>query len=198
MTRRELIQKTSLALGYTLSGPALMGLMGGCELKHSLSFTPSFFTAEQAILISDLAEIILPRTKTPGAKDVGVPAFIDAFINEVYSEDAKNKLIEGLNKFNEGTREKYFRLFTECTSDSQILYVKELHHDAFKNAGTVSEGWWASNKGDMPFILKIKELTLLGFFSSEAGATQVLQYNPAPGPFQGCVPLKKVGKAWST
>lgn len=198
MTRRELIQKTSLALGYTLSVHTFMGLMSGCELKHPLSFKPSFFTDEQAVLIGDLAEIILPRTKTPGAKDVGVPAFIDAFVNEVYPKEEQEKLIEGLNKFNEGTREKYFRLFTECTLDSQKHYVNELHRDAFRNASPVSEGWWASSKTEMPFLLKIKELTILGFFSSEAGATQVLQYNSAPGPFQGCVPLNTVGKAWAT
>jgi gluconate 2-dehydrogenase gamma chain len=198
MTRRELIQKTSLALGYTLSGPALIGIMNGCEIKHDKTFTPTFFTDEQAVLIGDLAEIILPRTKTPGAKDAGVPAFIDAFVNEVYSKEEKEKLIEGLNEFNEGTRNRFFRLFIECTSDSQRQYVDEVHNDVFNNAEATSEGWWASNKGEKPFLYKIKELTILGFFSSEAGATQVLQYNPAPGPFQGCVPLDKVGKAWAT
>jgi hypothetical protein len=44
----------------------------------------------------------------------------------------------------------------------------------------------------------MKELTLLGFFTSEPGATQVLQYNQVPGPFKGCVPLTEVGKQWAT
>ena len=38
-----------------------------------------------------------------------------------------------------------------------------------------------------------RELTLLGYFLSKPGATQVLQYNPMPGPFKGCVPLKEAG-----
>jgi gluconate 2-dehydrogenase gamma chain len=198
MNRRELIKKTTMALGYTLSGPTLMGILSGCELRHTLSYTPVFFTEEQAMIIGDLAEIILPRTDTPGAKDVGVPAFIDSFVKDVYSKEDQDKLIEELKIFNEGSRERYYRLFTECTPDSQALYVNQINQDAIKEAKQESDGWWASNKAERSFILKMKELTILGFFTSEKGATEVLQYNQSPGPFQGCVPLEKVGKAWAT
>jgi gluconate 2-dehydrogenase gamma chain len=198
MTRRELIQKTTMALGYTLSAPTLMGLLGGCEIKHNTSYQPDFFNDEQAVLISDLAEIILPRTKTPGAKDVGVPAFIDAFVKEVYSKEVQEKFIKGMVKFNEGSVDRYLRTFIECTPDSQKLYVEQTHLDALHEVEGVSEGWWANNKKERPFILTVKELTILGFFTSKPGATEVLQYNPSPGPFQGCVPLKQVGKAWAT
>jgi len=56
---------------------------------------------------------------------------------------------------------------------------------------------YSKKKDEVPFILTVKELTLLGFFTSEPGATQVLQYIQVPGPYQGCVPLEKVGKAWA-
>jgi gluconate 2-dehydrogenase gamma chain len=52
-----------------------------------------------------------------------------------------------------------------------------------------------NKREEKPFILQLNEMTLLGFFTSEVGATQVLQYDPVPGPFKGCVPLKEVGKA---
>lgn len=50
-----------------------------------------------------------------------------------------------------------------------------------------------------PFILMTKELSLLGFFTSEPGATQVLQYIAVPGAYQACVPLAQAGngKAWA-
>ena len=198
MTRRDLIQKTTMALGYAMSGPTLMGILNGCELKHTLAYTPAFFTEEQALIIGDLADNIIPRTDTPGAKDVGVPAFIDTFVKEVYTKEEQEKLIIELKEFNEGTRDRYYRLFTECTPDSQALYVIQVNQDALKDMANVSEGWWANSKAERNFLLRMKELTILGFFSSEIGATQVLQYSPSPGPFQGCVPLEKVGKAWAT
>jgi hypothetical protein len=48
--------------------------------------------------------------------------------------------------------------------------------------------------------LMAKELTLLGFFTSEPGATQVLQYIAVPGSYKGCVPLAEAGngKTWAT
>jgi hypothetical protein len=198
MTRRELIQKTTLALGYTISAPALMAIWSGCELKHTLSFKPVFFTDEPALLMGDLADVFLPRTTTPGAKDVGVPAFIDAFINAVYTKVKQEKFIQDMNAFNEGSVDRYYRLFTECTPDLQILYVKDQNERALTGASGTSEGWWNSNKAEKPFILNVKELTLLGFFTSKDGATEVLQYNQSPGPYQGCVPLSQVGKAWAT
>jgi hypothetical protein len=45
-----------------------------------------------------------------------------------------------------------------------------------------------------------KELTMLGFFTSEIGATQILQYIAVPGPYRGCLPLSQTGngKTWAT
>lgn len=199
MNRRELIQKTSLALGYSLSAPTLLGLLSGCELKHQAGFAPSFFSSEQAAVISDMAETILPRTKTPGAKDAGVPAFIDHFIKEVYNKVDQENFIKALIDFNNNPIEKYFRTFGECTPDVQQNIMHTEHSHAIAGAQGNSEGWWNSGNGaERPFILRVKELTILGFFTSEAGATQVLQYNVAPGPYRGCVPLNEVGKAWAT
>ncbi|MFZ5999973.1 MAG: gluconate 2-dehydrogenase subunit 3 family protein, partial [Bacteroidota bacterium] len=56
----------------------------------------------------------------------------------------------------------------------------------------------AGEAKDRPFILMTKELTVSGFFTSEVGATQVLQYAPVPGAYHGCVPLAEVGKTWAT
>ena len=204
MTRRELIQKTTMALGYSISAPTLMGILNGCYIKHELTYKPVFFNEGQALLIAELAEIILPRTKTPGAKDVGVPAFIDSFIREVYPKPVQEKFLKDLEAFSKATINKHARLFMECTPDLQKLYVHQVHQEEMKKQSTSvsegwwSEGWWNNNKAERPFFLKVKELTILGFFTSQQGATQVLQYNPAPGPYQGCVPLASVGKAWAT
>ncbi|MBX7124565.1 MAG: gluconate 2-dehydrogenase subunit 3 family protein, partial [Cyclobacteriaceae bacterium] len=56
----------------------------------------------------------------------------------------------------------------------------------------------ANPPAERPFILRMKELTMLGFFTSEPGATQVLQYSAVPGAYRGCVPLSEIGKTWAT
>jgi gluconate 2-dehydrogenase gamma chain len=198
MNRRELIKQTTLALGYTLSAPTLMGILNGCQAKPNINFTPVFFTPEQAAVVADLAETIIPKTQTPGAKDVGVPAFIDGFVKEIYSQQDQEKFLSDLNAFNTGAQAQFKKDFGACTPDEQKQYAKAVHTEATKNVGSASEGWWNTAKVERPFILKMKELTLLGFFTSKQGASEVLQYNAAPGPYQGCVPLEQVGKAWAT
>lgn len=199
MNRREVIQKSVLALGYALSAPALAGVLKGCAPKPDPNYKPVFFSEEQAAQVAEIAEIILPRTSTPGAKDVGVPSFIDTMLHEIYSKEEQDRFLSGLAAFDSEAKNKYGDSFLDCEPEQQMEFVKLENERALGGGMSVSEGWWAAGKGnDRPFILKMKELTILGFFTSEPGATKVLQYNPVPGPYKGCVPLADVGKAWAT
>lgn len=200
MNRREAIQKTALALGYAISGPALVGVLNGCKASPELAFTPTFFNKDQALLISELAEVLIPKTDTPGAKEAGVPLFIDSMVNEVYPQSDKDRFTKGMEGFDKEAKEMYGNVFSECSPEDQVAFVKKQHEDIIaKSNNDSSAGWWrASGGGEKPFIIEMKELTLLGFFTSKPGATEVLQYNQVPGPFKGCVPLTEVGKAWAT
>jgi gluconate 2-dehydrogenase gamma chain len=200
MNRREAIQKATLALGFAISAPALTGILQGCKPTPSLDYKPVFFTEDQARLVSDLSEIILPKTDTPGAKEVGVPSFIDQMLKEVYSKEDQEGFITSLTAFDEDAYKTYGDHFIDCSPEQQKEFVKKLHDAAYasKVEGASGSFWDAAKKNERPFILKVKELTLLGFFTSEAGASQVLQYNQVPGPYKGCVPLTEVGKAWAT
>lgn len=200
MNRREAIQRTALALGYAISAPALAGVLNGCKAAPDLSYKPVFFTEDQARTVAELAEIIIPKTTTPGAKDAGVPGFIDSMLKEVYLKDDQDKFLKGLVQFEEDSKKTFGDVFFECKPEDQVALFKKHHDAAIASVGTGgSTGWWNTGGGaDKPFVLKVKELTLLGFFTSELGATQVLQYNQVPGPYRGCVPLAEVGKAWAT
>ncbi len=199
MNRREAIERAALVLGYAVTGPALVGVLNGCSPKPDLNYKPVFFSEDQARVISELTEIILPKTTTPGAKDVGVPGFIDSLLKEVYSPQDQESFLKGLSEFEEKAKKELGDDFSEAKPEEQKAFVKKHHDEELSNAkGLGSWGWWSSDTEEKPFIFIVKELTLLGFFTSQVGATEVLQYNQVPGPFQGCVPLEKVGKAWAT
>ncbi len=194
MNRREVIQRTALVLGYTLSAPIAAAVLNGCKAKPNLTFQPKFLNEEQAQLVSALAETIIPKTDTPGAIEAGVPGFIDDILATVYSPEQQKNFTDGLAEL-----QKEFD-FVDATPEEQLAFVQKKNQEALTgSSGAASEGWWAAGTGGKkPFFLEIKELTISGFFTSEAGATQVLQYNQVPGPFKGCVPLAEVGKAWAT
>ncbi len=170
--------------------PAMTAILNGCKASPELNFTPVFLTPDQAQTIRAVADVIIPKTDTPGAIDVGVPGFIDQMLKEVYSKEDQDRFIAGLTTFEEGAL-KAGDAFVDMDLEAQLAYLKSVHDPAVE----------AQKKGELkerPFILMVKELTLLGFFTSEPGATQVLQYNPVPGAYQGCVPLAEVGKTWAT
>ncbi len=200
MNRREVLQRTAMVLGYAVSGPALAGILNGCKAAPELTYKPEFFSEDQARLVSELAEIIIPKTSTPGAKEAGVPAFIDGMLKVVFPKEDQEKFLKGLAEFDYDAKKTFGDVFAECKPADQVAHVKKHHDAALNNSGDkASAGWWNTDGGgDRPFIVKFKELTILGFFSSEPGATQVLQYNPVPGPYKGCVPLAEVGKTWAT
>jgi gluconate 2-dehydrogenase gamma chain len=191
MDRREALRKTALMMGAAISASAFAGLMQGCKTTPELTYVPQFFSEDQGRLVMEVAEIIIPKTDTPGAKDVGVPGFIDTMLKDCYKKEDQDRFLEGLAAFDEDAKKAYGDSFIYCKPEQQMELVKKTHDAAVAEAKE-------NREAKRPFILMTKELTLLGFFTSEPGATQVLQYEAVPGAYHGCVPLAQVGKTWAT
>jgi hypothetical protein len=197
MNRRQVLQRVAYLMGGAVSAPAVLGLLNGCAPKKAeLSWQPVFFTKEQGAIVAEVADIIIPRTDTPGAKDVGVPGFIDTMLKDVYEQADRDRYVAGLKEFDDAARQAHGKPFIELSKAQRIEQVKKFNDDAV--ATELSYDPRPKNL-QRPFILMTRELTLLGFFCSEVGATQVLQYVAVPGGFQACVPVAEAGngKAWA-
>ena len=194
MDRREALKRTALLMGGIVSAPAITGILKGCTAKPGVDWKPAFLSSDQASVVTDVAEIIIPRTDTPGAKDVGVPSFIDQMLNEVYSQEEQQWFVDGLKAFNEGANAEYGEVFADLDEEDQNAYVRKTHEEAVNAENNTNP------PPRRPFILMMKELTMLGFFTFEPVATQVLQYVPVPGAYKGCIPLSEAGngKTWAT
>jgi gluconate 2-dehydrogenase gamma chain len=198
MNRRELIQHVAYLMGGAISAPAILAVLNGCSAKSSAeAWRPVFLTQEQGEIVAEIAEIILPRTNTPGAKDVGVPAFIDTMLRDAYTTADHARYIAGLNELDAQAKREHQRRFIDLDGGARLALVQRVHDEATKHELTLITLPPAQLK--RPFILMTKELTLLGFFTSQIGATQVLQYDPVPGAYRGCVPLAQAGngKQWA-
>lgn len=196
--RRELLKRVAYLMGGAISAPAMLGVLQGCSAKKpTADWVPGFFNATQAAIVSEVAEIIIPRTDTPGAKDLGVPAFIDTMLKDTYSNVDQERYVRGLEQFALRAQQTHGRTFIELDAAQQQQLVREVH-DAAIQAGRDNEA--DDRRENRPFILMTKELTMLGFFTSEIGATQILQYTAVPGPYRGCLPLSQTGngKTWAT
>lgn len=194
MDRREAIKRTAWLMGGVVSAPAIMGVLKGCTAKPSIDWKPEFLTEDEAGIVSQVAEIIIPKTDTPGAKEVGVPSFIDLMVKDCYKKEDQDRFRDGLKSFNEAAEKEYGDPFVELDEADQLAFTKKIHDEAVKAEQTTKPA------PPRPFILMAKELTMLGYFTSEVGATKVLQYEAVPGRYDGCIPVEQAGngKTWAS
>ncbi len=187
MERREAIKRTAALMGGVIFAPTILGVLNGCT-PSSERWNPVLFNRNQASLTTALADTIIPKTDSPGAAEVGVPGFIEKMVNEVYTEEQRNGFLTGLNLFDEECRNSKGKLFSALTADEQYEYASQKNSEAIEN-----------ERAEGPqFFLIFKELTMVGFFTSEVGATQVLRYEAVPGIYEGCIPFENVGRTWAT
>jgi hypothetical protein len=191
--RREALKKVALLMGGAISAPALLGVLNGCEARReNVTWTPKFLSKDHAWVVEELAAIFIPPTDTPGAREAGVPAFIDLMLKDVYPQEDQARFISGLTTFAEAADSGHGRRFVKMDEKERIAHVRTSHDAAIAARRS-------SPTEKLPFILMAKELTLIGFFTSEIGATQVLQHIAVPGALRECIPLSEAGngRAWA-
>lgn len=194
LSRRDLLRRACYVAGYSVSAPMALQILEGCDTRpHGQSSSPVVLTAAQRGLVVAVAETIIPRSDTPGANDVGVPHFIDLMLRDVYTQSDRERFLRGLDEVDALSMRTYSRSFLQLAAPEKIAILQNMQ------AAVPAHAAPGPAAGRRPFILLVKELTLLGYFTSEVGCTQVLQYDPIPGAYHGCVPLTKAGRgtAWA-
>ncbi|MEX1063662.1 MAG: gluconate 2-dehydrogenase subunit 3 family protein [Balneolaceae bacterium] len=196
--RKEAIKRTAYMMGGLVFAPTAIGVLNGCRARAGEMWVPEFFTDDRADLVMALAEIIIPATDTPGASEAGVPAFIEEMVATAYDEDAREKFISGLDVFNNLVREEYGSDYTDLGHDDRFEFAERQNRLTLQDESQFAENEDEENREAAPFFLVMKELTVMGYYTSEPGATQALRYEKIPGRYEGCVPFEEVGKTWAT
>lgn len=183
MNRREAMKGVGLLFGSALSVSTLAVFQQGCT--RSKEAVAGVFTDEDAQLMATIGDIIIPETPdSPGAKAVGIGAFMVKMLEDCYSQEDRENVSLALGYF-ESDKD-----FSALSPDEQVAAVSDLDGQVYAKSNELEDGLVRGYK-------IIKELTLFGYFSSEAGATQALRYELVPGRYDGCVDLKPVDKAWA-
>jgi gluconate 2-dehydrogenase gamma chain len=197
VNRREALKRVAWLMGGTVSASAILAIEKGYSATTSVGSKPAILQSPQVAIVSAVAEIMIPRTDTPGAIDVGVPGFIDLMLKDVYTQKDRERYLAGVAEFDAAAQGEQGKKFVELESPQQIALVRKFHDAAVGEERRLHRPHHA--KLQRPFILMTKELTLLGFFTSQVGATQVLQYVAVPGSYHACLPLEQAGngKTWA-
>lgn len=194
MDRRNALKKISLSFGYMVAAPTAFSILQSCIQNDQLAWNPKFFSEKEAIIVQNLIDQILPVTKgSPGALEVNVHKFIDAYFKEVVTPEQQNSFKKGIklileqleNSTEKTDKQEYNQLLTK------FLKAKPKEKSAFKN----------KEEDELIYhtLTDLRNKSVWAFKTSKEIGKNILIYDPIPGVQIGCMPLKEAtgGKDWT-
>lgn len=188
MNRREALTRVAWIMGGAVVGANLF--LEGCT-RAATESVETLFEAGSIDFLGDVADAILPPTSSPGAKEAGVGSFIPVMVRDCYTPEDQQVFMEGLKQIDKVSTDQYGRKFQELNAAERLAVVDGIDRE--------SKAYHHNKTAEQPnhYFNLFKQLTLLGFFSSEIGATQALRYVQIPGRYDGDIPYKKGDRAWA-
>lgn len=218
MERRELLKMIAVLTGGAFVGGEF--ILSGC--KNNPTSSGSLFTSEDIQFLNTVADTLLPETSSPGAGAANVGTFMARMVDDCYEPVDQKIFVAGIQSINEAAQKKYSKTFMKLTNGERTALLNEIDkasREAVKKgneafAGLKPEDWEKitlernfSGKDPVKeklrdvsgyYFVQMKQLALLGFFTSKEGATKALRYVAVPGKYDGALPYKKGDKAWAT
>ncbi|MEY4203064.1 MAG: hypothetical protein RL013_767 [Bacteroidota bacterium] len=181
MDRRKAFQRISILLGGIALAPELMA-KALADSSVSVSAAPP----DRLRLLNEMAETIIPETDTPGAKAANVGEFIIHAVETCLPADRRRAFYDGLDRAEAACTSRFGRSFADCNESQRISFFTDLEKQP------------STDEGMPPFFTALKMLTLHGYFTSEIGATQALNYDPVPGGWVADMVINDQTKAWTS
>jgi len=188
MQRREALRLLATAAALPLIHVDLFALLRTARAQAVTSSTPRTLNPHQYQTVTRIADIILPETNTPGATSVHVNDFIDLILTEWYTPEERSQFLNGLADTDARSQKLFGKTFLQASIDQQVEMVRLLDDEMAASFAT------AGDDGDTtqpPFFHNLKRLTLIGYYTSEAGAKQELHFKTITGQYVGCVAVSE-------
>jgi hypothetical protein len=144
---------------------------------------------QQNAMVTTISEIIIPQTDTPGAKAARVNEFIDLILTEWYDDEEKSIFLTGLTEVDNRTRDLFGKNFVDCGEKLQAEILRALDDEVAEARAEIRRGSSRRRPPERNFFYMIKQLTLIGYYTSQIGFEQELHGEIIPARHAGCVPL---------
>lgn len=201
MNRREALKTLSAMLGGSIALPIASGFLAGCGPSvpgtNNEAWRPRALTARQNEIVTIIAERIIPQTDTPGAAAARVNEFIDLIVNDWFSTSEKKAFFDGMDAALAYCSERYKKDFTTCSDSEQTGLLIELENEYLANGKNSSLNNVLKNVSPRAeFLNTMKQFTLIGYYTSETGASEELRVPPM-GQYLGNEPFDENSRAWA-
>lgn len=138
--------------------------------------------AAQQALVANVTEIILPKTGTPGAKDLGLHLFVFKMLDDCYPKEKHEAFVNGLDDFDAAAKKQYGHSFNECSVKERTAFVSGIDQHSNNEKDTSKL---------MAFYRTVKNQTVFGYTTSKYFMTKQIVYELVPGRYNAYFPVKK-------
>jgi hypothetical protein len=195
ITRREAVIRMAVMMGASVVGPRLFAATVGEQ-----STFMSQFSVNDIALLDEIGETIIPATDVPGAKAVGIGGFIAMMVADCYRPSDQLSFKRGLAEVDAKFAAQYGKPFRSgaAADRTAFLNVLDAEQKEFTRVNRIEPRTDGGETPEAPhhYFRMMKDLTILGYFTSELGATKALRYMESPGRFDGAAPYEKGEHAW--
>lgn len=197
MDRRTVIKNLALAIGGSVLLPSCVRKDGTVyvRLKHIT------INADQQNLVADIAETIIPKTGTPGAKDLNLPAFVLKMLDDCYDKKGQQAFIAGMNDFNSLVKNQYNKPFSDLTGkEKETVLIGIENNNKVKSSNNKAEPRGLSSQKILSaapvdvFYAAIKQQTIFGYTTSQFFMTKEIVYELIPGRYNAHYPVRNLTK----
>ena len=197
--RREAIRRVSLLLGGVafVGGTSLLEACAGDAPAGARTAGGSkpigTFSVQDQAYLDEIADTILPTTdKSPGAKAAATGAFMALMVTDTYTAEDQALFRSGMSSVDHACRTAHQTSFMDATPEQRVAVLTQLDQE--------QHGYMRSRKSGEPthYFRMMKELSLLGFFTSEIGYNQAMRYKETPGAYEPCVPYTPGETIWAS
>ena len=191
ITRRDAIGRvTALLGGAALVGRAeVLSAVQDDAARSAARAGAGDFTTADITFLDEIADTILPETGTPGAKAARTGAFMALMVTDAYDAEEQRVFRDGMRQLDEASRRTHGASFVSVSPPQRLALLETIDREA--NGARTPAGT------PVHYFRMMKELALLGYFTSEIGYRQAMRYVESPGRFEPCVPHAAGEKAWA-
>ena len=189
LNRRQAIARLAVLFGSTLIGGEF--ILDATRLRAADS-APDF-SADDLALMDEIGDTIIPATDTPGAKAAQIGAFMALIVRDCYTDAQQQVFRTGLKKVDAVCRTQTGKAFVAASPHDRLAVLNNLNEPAAAEPAVTNE---TAPPAPPHYLTMLKQLTILGYFTSEIGCTQALRYIEVPAAFHGDVPYKPGERAW--
>lgn len=207
ISRRDAIQRVTVLLGgiALVDGDRILSVTAEAAQIAAVAQGVGTFTAADVAFLDEVAETILPQTSTPGAKAARTGAFMALMVTDAYAPRNQQIFRDGMQRLEEACQREYGASFMQARPEQRLALLQRV--DAERQAELYAIDALRRSRApaspppspDAPvhYFRLMKELALLGYFTSEIGYRQAMRYIETPGRYDPCAPYKPGEKIWA-